>query len=289
VNYHVFRNGLAIASPLTPGYMDTGLNASTTYAYYVTAFYNPCPAAVNVPGCADSDASNTASVTTPPDVTPVVSVAILPPSANVAPGKQQQFTATVTGNTNTAVTWSTTAGSVTQAGLFTAGPAGVSTVKATSVADSTKSASASVTVAAPASGFTAGDRVKTLQTANVRSTAPVSGLGTLLGTVPKGSLGTVGTAAQVPNTGGWIWVQVKFDVCAGAALIAANCTGYVGSDNLVLVTPVPPPTPTLTLTCTPTANTITCIGKTTNVPAGSPYTVNATVGGLNATATGTSK
>jgi hypothetical protein len=145
VNYHLFRNGLTVASPLTPGYMDTGLDAATAYAYYVTAFYNPCPANVNVPGCADSDPSNTVSVTTPPDVNPVVSVAILPPSANVALGKQQQFTASVTGNVNTAVTWSTTGGSVTQAGLFTAVSAGVSTVKATSVADPTKSASASVT------------------------------------------------------------------------------------------------------------------------------------------------
>jgi hypothetical protein len=102
-------------------------------------------------------------------------------------------------------------------------------------------------------------------------------------------VGTVGTAAQVPNTGGWTWVQVKFDTCTGAALVAAGCTGYVGNDNLALVAPVPPPTPTLTIVCTPAVNSNTCVITSTGIPAGTPYTVTVNEGGLSATATGTSK
>lgn len=80
-----------------------------------------------------------------------------PLSASMAVGTTQQFTATVTGTSNTAVTWSvdavnggnSTAGTITTAGLYTA-PAqpGSHTIIATSVADATLSASAAITVTA---------------------------------------------------------------------------------------------------------------------------------------------
>jgi hypothetical protein len=64
-------------------------------------------------------------------------------------GGTAQFTATVTGATNTAVDWTATGGSITQTGLYTAGSsAGTFTVTATSVEDPTVSASATVTIAA---------------------------------------------------------------------------------------------------------------------------------------------
>lgn len=83
-----------------------------------------------------------------------VSVAVAPPAASVGVGKAQQFTATVTGTSNTAVTWNVIGGSsngtVTNSGLYTA-PATVPnppqvSVTATSQADATKSASAIATV-----------------------------------------------------------------------------------------------------------------------------------------------
>ncbi|MBK8793386.1 MAG: M4 family metallopeptidase [Holophaga sp.] len=79
--------------------------------------------------------------------TQTVAVAITPTTASVQTGATYQFTASVTGNTNTSVTWTATGGTVSSTGLFTA-PAttGTYTVKATSVADATKSASAAVTV-----------------------------------------------------------------------------------------------------------------------------------------------
>lgn len=81
-----------------------------------------------------------------------VSVTLTPSTANVNGGQTQQFTATVTGNANTSVTWSLSpnVGSISAAGLYTA-PATIAssqsvTVTATSVADNTKSASATVTL-----------------------------------------------------------------------------------------------------------------------------------------------
>ena len=84
-----------------------------------------------------------------------VSVSISPTSASLAPNATQQFTDTVSGSSNTSVTWSvdgvvggnSTTGTISTSGLYTAPPTtGSHTVKATSVADTTKSASASVMV-----------------------------------------------------------------------------------------------------------------------------------------------
>ncbi|MGA8341262.1 MAG: carboxypeptidase regulatory-like domain-containing protein, partial [Candidatus Sulfotelmatobacter sp.] len=77
---------------------------------------------------------------------PPVAVSISPTSATLSTGGRQQFTAYVSGTSNTAVTWSATGGTVTTSGLYTApGTASTYTVTATSTADTTKSASASVT------------------------------------------------------------------------------------------------------------------------------------------------
>src|SRR5579859_7966661 len=87
-----------------------------------------------------------------------VTVTVSPKSAAVAAVSQtQQFTATVSGTTNTSVTWSVagviggnlTVGTISTGGLYTP-PAkgGVYSVTATSVADPTVSASATVAVTA---------------------------------------------------------------------------------------------------------------------------------------------
>lgn len=83
-----------------------------------------------------------------PTPTPAgVSVAVTPGSASVLTGATQQFTATVTGASNTAVNWTATGGSISSTGLYTApAAAGAFTVTATSAADATKSASATVSV-----------------------------------------------------------------------------------------------------------------------------------------------
>lgn len=102
-------------------------------------------------------ANATVTVTTP---LPVVVITISPASVSVAVGATQQFTATVTGSPNTAVTWqvngvtggSTTTGTISTSGLYTAPaaiPSGTVTVTAVSQADVTKKASAGVNVTDP--------------------------------------------------------------------------------------------------------------------------------------------
>jgi len=79
-----------------------------------------------------------------------VSLTVSPAAASLQAGQQTQFSATVSGTTNTAVTWTASGGTVTSAGLYTAPSlAGTYTVTATSAADSSKSASAAVTVTQP--------------------------------------------------------------------------------------------------------------------------------------------
>ncbi len=88
----------------------------------------------------------------PDPMLPVVAVSLNPNTASLQTSQTQAFSATVTGSTNTAVTWSVIeagGGSITPAGLYTApGSAGTYHVLATSVADATKSAQAVVTVTA---------------------------------------------------------------------------------------------------------------------------------------------
>lgn len=89
------------------------------------------------------------------------SVTLNPASVDVHAGQTVQFTATVHHSTNTTVNWGlsgdgcsgATCGTISDAGLYTA-PAGIPspptvTVKATAAADTSKSASAIVTIVAP--------------------------------------------------------------------------------------------------------------------------------------------
>jgi hypothetical protein len=87
-----------------------------------------------------------------------ISVAILPTQASVDAGLSEQFSAVVTGTANTGVTWlvngaaggNGTVGTISSSGLYTAPrnafTGGSVQVSATSAADSTKSAQASVTI-----------------------------------------------------------------------------------------------------------------------------------------------
>jgi uncharacterized protein (DUF1800 family) len=105
------------------------------------------PVTVTTPGngaVTSSPVNITVKVAPPPPITVTVS----PSNATVVLGTSQPFTASVSNTANTAVTWTATAGTITAQGVFTAPatmPASqVVTIKATSQADSTKSATASV-------------------------------------------------------------------------------------------------------------------------------------------------
>src|ERR1035437_2869282 len=103
--------------------------------------------------CGGGDSGNT----TPPSKT--ISVSVTPNTVTVAVNQMQQFTPSVTNTSNTSVTWmvngvtggTSTVGTISSSGAYTAPgtvPSGTITVSATSVADPTKSGTATVTVTA---------------------------------------------------------------------------------------------------------------------------------------------
>jgi hypothetical protein len=94
---------------------------------------------------ADSTKAGIATV----DITtgPPVSVSVSPTNPTLPTGGTQTFDATVTGTANTAVTWSASCGSIDSVGHYTApGAPATCDITATSVVDSTKSATASAKV-----------------------------------------------------------------------------------------------------------------------------------------------
>ena len=104
---------------------------------------------VTVTATSTADTTKKASATVAVNAPSSVSVTVSPTSSSLASGNTQQFAATVQGTSNTAVTWSATAGSISTAGMFKAPSVTSSssvTVTATSAADTTKKASASVSV-----------------------------------------------------------------------------------------------------------------------------------------------
>lgn len=129
----------------------------TSSGLYTAPLAVPSPKVVNVTATSVADPTKyaTAAVT----IIPIpVRVSIAPTAVALDTGKQQQFTAAVSGSDNTGVIWSVngirggtlTAGTITQTGLYTAPPTrpnpGDVPVTATSVADPTASATAIVTI-----------------------------------------------------------------------------------------------------------------------------------------------
>ncbi|HEY3358972.1 MAG TPA: glycoside hydrolase family 18 protein [Polyangia bacterium] len=117
---------------------------------------------VEITDCGDRVAAPWfAVVTTPgtitytPPAAATVAVTVAPASASLLTGATQQFSATVTGSTNPAVTWSVVeagGGTITSGGLYTApATAGSYTVKALASADGVTAATATVTVTGGAS------------------------------------------------------------------------------------------------------------------------------------------
>jgi hypothetical protein len=203
----------------TPGGSPQAGTISNSGLYTAPATTVPLQVTVTAVSQADPTKSANATVTvTPVAPPPVITVTISPTTATLPVSMNQQFTATVTGTNNTSVTWSvdgvaggnTTVGTISSSGLYTApGTAGGHTVTATSVADNTKSASATVAVlsltVAPSSLNLALQGVQqftatvqgTTNTAVTWSVNGVVGGNNMVGTITTGGLytapGTAGT------------------------------------------------------------------------------------------------
>jgi hypothetical protein len=125
----------------------------------------PTPAVVTVTAISAADATKTAStsITITAAAGGSASVAISPVRVALTTGQTQTFSATVTGNGNTAVTWEVDAvpggnssvGAVSATGIYSPpSNAGTHTVTARSVADTTATASANVAITDLAGVFT---------------------------------------------------------------------------------------------------------------------------------------
>ncbi len=107
---------------------------------------------VTVSATSKADPTKAASATVTLTPLPVVAVSVAPGSATLAPAQNQQFAATVTGTSQQSVVWTLNpaVGAISATGLYTS-PASITsqqmvTVSATSKADPTKAASATVTL-----------------------------------------------------------------------------------------------------------------------------------------------
>jgi uncharacterized protein (DUF1800 family) len=193
------------------------------------------------------------SPTTPPD-NGTVSVTVTPSTAMVRAGTTQSFTAAVTGNANTSVTWSvntvaggnTTTGTIDATGLFTA-PASLPTpntitVTATSAADTTKQGTSGVTLGNPMPVLTsvtpntiaAGAFSITLNGSGFVKTSSVTFGGQTLttmyvsptelqavGNATSAQLGTVAVVVQNPDPGAAASSSLMANVVGGGTPVSA--------------------------------------------------------------------
>ncbi len=132
---------------------------------------------VKATSVADSSKAASATIT----LNPTVTISLTPLAAGLTASQTQQYTATVRGTFNGTVTWalSPAVGTISASGLFTA-PAAIArvqtvTVKATSIADSTKSATATVALNPPVAVSLMPSTVSLLPSQTQTFTATVSG------------------------------------------------------------------------------------------------------------------
>jgi hypothetical protein len=152
-------------SGATCGALSATSSASGAAIIYTAPATVPTPATVTAAATSVTDSTKTAPVTI--TITAVVggtaSVAISPVRAALTTGQAQTFTATVTGNPTTTVTWevdsipggNSSVGTVSATGVYSPpSSAGTHTVVARSVADTTATASANVFITNLAGVFT---------------------------------------------------------------------------------------------------------------------------------------
>jgi uncharacterized protein (DUF1800 family) len=203
------------------------------------------------PGAAGSTPTLSVQVQTPD----TVQVKVTPTKASLRPAATQQFAATLTGTTNTAVTWSVngtaggnaTLGMVSASGLYTA-PAALPTpnpvnVTATSVADSRSVATAAVTVENPVplvssvspNPITVGNFSLTVMGSNFVNGATVVFGGDFLtttfvsstqltatGTALAAQVGTVTVAVENPDPGSATSTATNLTVNPGSSAVSAT-------------------------------------------------------------------
>ncbi len=286
----------------------TGGNA-TTGTISSSGFYTAPSAVANqtvftVTAISQADASKSASthVTVGP-APPGVSVAISPTSQTLTAAATQQFTATVSNDSNTAVTWqvdgvqggSPATGAISSAGLYTA-PASIATqtlvtVTAVSQADTSKSASAQITLNPPPSvtvtispttksltaGATQQFTASVVNSSNTAVTWKVNGI--LGGSATSGTISTSGLYTA-PST---ISTQTAVTVTATSAADPTKSASAQVTLNLPLAVAVTISPTSKTLSAGGTQQFTATVSNSSNTAV--TWQVNGVTGGNSTTGT----
>lgn len=212
----------------------TGLyTAPTTAGAYV----------VTATSAANSTKSDSATVTV--QYAPLVNVNITSPTTTVTvpQGGTQQYVGAVTGTTDTRLVWSATGGSISASGLFTAPKgqtaAGTYRVTATSVVDSTQSASADVQV--PEVTVTVSPKTAALVATNTTNATPTTQLFAAAVTGAKDATVTwtvVGGAASGTIAAGGTY---KSPTVPGTYTVVATSVADPSKTDTAVVTVAPVP------------------------------------------------
>jgi uncharacterized protein YjdB len=246
----------ASAGSITAGGLYTAPAVSSTQSVTVTA-------------TSAADPTKTASATV--SVLPPVAISISPASVSMVSGQTQQFAATVSNSTNTAVAWSASAGSITVDGRYTApivSSAQTVTVTATSAVDSTKKASATVSVM-PGVAVTVSPGSTSLTGGQIQQfTATVSNSTNHTGVVWSASAGSITSAGvyTAPAVSATQMVTVTA-TCSADSTKKASAT--------VSVSPAQT-TPAVNVTVSPASSTIQA-GQTQQFTAAVTGSTNAAV------------
>ena len=253
----------------------TSLTAGTTYHYRVLS--------------ADSTGvlvTGLDNVFTTPNA--AISVSISPTTATVDSAGTQQFSAQITNTSNTAVTWSATSGTMSTTGLFTAPTVTVAktvTITATSVADNTKSASATVTVNLAAGILTLNPTSISFGSVTVGVTSPI-----LLTTLTNTGNAPLTITSDVMSAGDFSWggkgtctynPMAPGSSCTMSAKFTPTATG-TRTGSITISSTASNSTVTLSLSGTGTTATVGTLG----VSPGSLGLGNVVVG-QSGTASGT--
>ena len=179
---------------------------------------------VTAQSVADTSKSASATVTVTTQPTPIA-VSISPMQAALQAGLTQQFTASVSGTSNTGVIWTASGGTISSSGLYKApSTSGNYTVKATSVADTTTSATAtiSVTTTAAAVSVTISPATATVAAGNTQQfSATVSGTtNTSVNWLVNGTAGGGSTVGTISSTG--LYTAPACSSSAGVTVIAQS-------------------------------------------------------------------
>ena len=239
-----FAGGTATIGTTGAGSSDISASATSGVAITTPAITAGVTYTLTVTNAAGDTATATSATVTPQTVavgvptTSNLSVTAAGGSSNTS----RTFTASVTGAASSSVTWSvdniaggnSTVGTITSGGVYSAGSAlGTHTVKATSVSDTSKSNSATVTVvAAPAATSCVASSASPLYGATITVTPTFSN-----GTAKVGTSGSGSSDLSASATSGTAITTAALTTPKTYTLTVTNAAGTVATAASATVTP----------------------------------------------------